>query len=147
MTEILIGIAVPLVIGLISFGAKQLYSVCKERNRIKRKKQEIHEREHEEIRDLIKSLKPLVEEQTRINQQLRESDVRLKETDGRLKENAMLHTRETIVKYYYKGKENGGLEQYQYMMVNELYESYKKLGGNSYVKKLVEEIENGTYNL
>lgn len=71
----------------------------------------------------------------------------LKVNDAQLKENAMLHTREAIVRFYYKGKEQGHLNRYELKLVEDLYKNYSILGGNSFVKDLVTEIRNGTYKL
>lgn len=71
----------------------------------------------------------------------------LEKNDVQLKENAMFHTREVVVKFYYKGKAQGHLDKYELKLVEELYKNYISLGGNSFVTDLMTEIRNGTYNL
>ena len=126
--------------GVIGFIAKVSYNFCKRKRDEKKEREERHQLEHDEFKKLIKELKPMLEHHVKEHECLNEND-RI------LKDNAMIRTREAIVNTYYVGKENGSLERYKLELVTELYESYKTLGGNSYVTKLMDEIDNGTFNL
>jgi len=47
----------------------------------------------------------------------------------------------TFVSIYYSAKKAGGIELYERSMLEEMYKSYGDLGGNSFVEKIMKEID------
>ena len=128
-SSIITGVLLFVATGILGVLARYIIKRCKE-----------HQEEHMQLKELIEKLDPLLEKHTETH------DI-INENYNVLKNNAMIDTRETIIQYYYKGKKNKGLERYELEIVNDLYESYQNLGGNSYVSSLVKEIRNGTYRV
>lgn len=61
-----------------------------------------------------------------------------------LLENARNDNKSHIVAVYEKGKERGYLTPTEHESVNRLYDSYRALGGNSYIGAVMHEINHST---
>lgn len=129
LNSILTGLLLFIATGILGVLTRVISKRCKD-----------HRTEHEQLKELIEKLNPLLEDHAKVHEKLNSND-------EILKENAMIQTRETIVKLYYKGKKGKGLERYELEIVTDLYESYQNLDGNSYVSSLVKEIVSGTYRI
>jgi len=46
-----------------------------------------------------------------------------------------------FIQIYYTSKKEGGIRLYERDMLEEMHKSYKELGGNSYIDKIMEEIK------
>lgn len=49
--------------------------------------------------------------------------------------------RAEIVNYYYDNKEQRQINAYEYQVIMNLYDIYKSLGGNSFIKEIIDEIK------
>lgn len=49
--------------------------------------------------------------------------------------------RAEIVNYYYDNKEQGTINAYEYQVIMNLYDIYKSLGGNSFIKEIIDEVK------
>lgn len=49
--------------------------------------------------------------------------------------------RSDMLRTYYHNKDNGTIRQYEYENFVHLYESYKALGGNSFIDKIYSEVK------
>lgn len=63
---------------------------------------------------------------------------------GLIKDGIMWLLATEIRKIYYRNLENQRLRQYEYETVSFCYKAYKALGGNSFIKHIVEEMETWT---
>lgn len=52
--------------------------------------------------------------------------------------------RDRITTTYYANRDNRTIEQYEYENIEKFYHQYKKLGGNSFVDKIWEEMQEWT---
>lgn len=66
------------------------------------------------------------------------------ETDQRETDKCLL--RDRITSIYYKYHHDCEMKQYDYENLEKLYTQYKKLGGNSFVDKIWEEVQEWTIN-
>lgn len=66
--------------------------------------------------------------------------------DERMEREAVLCLiRSEIVRIFYLRKDDRNISQYEYENVLMLFDAYKKLGGNSFVKQIIEDM--GTWNI
>lgn len=63
------------------------------------------------------------------------------ERDEILTETARCLLRDSMTKMYYKHHIECELNEYEYQNMSKLYEQYKKLGGNSFIDKIWEEVQ------
>ena len=63
---------------------------------------------------------------------------------GLIKDGIMWLLATEIRKIYYRNLENQRRRQYEYETVSFCYKAYKALGGNSFIKHIVEEMETWT---
>ena len=66
---------------------------------------------------------------------------RLEETERDSRETDKCLLRDRITSTYYRHYKNRSIKQYEYENVERLYRQYKKLGGNSFVDKIWEEMQ------
>lgn len=61
-------------------------------------------------------------------------------TDQKQREGMKCLLRGRMLNVYYKNKDNGKIRQYEYENFCAYYESYKALGGNSFITHIAEEV-------
>ena len=64
--------------GVIGFLAKVIYNFCKRKKKEKRQREERHQSEHDEFKQLIKELKPMLEQHAKEHECLNKNDRDLK---------------------------------------------------------------------